>query len=770
VSHLTCALAPRCFPQPTHVECRDVQARLIDVARIRRLLVLLVTSGAFTSGACSGTAPATAPEPASPASPGATAAVDPPSPAVPANPNVDPRERELCEITLQTFESEHLLHRRIDAAVSRSAFETYIDRLDHNKLFLLKTDRNALAKYADKIGDELRAGSLDLAHDTEKLFARRVDIVDKMVAELLASPFDLTRDETVETDPKKLDFVDSDQDLRERWRQRLELEVLERLATMEQALHPDPAVKPPKGHGDAEKQAPPPPPTDIPATDEARQAKARGELAKSYAGRFARLMHPEKLGSVSDVINAIAAAYDPHTDYLPPNEEANFNIQMSGALEGIGAVLREKDHLIEISELVPGGASWRQGGLAPNDLILSVQQADGKDPVDVTDMRIDDVVKMIRGPKGTVVRLRIQKPTGTQDTVAITRDVVVIEEAYARGAILSRKGESIGYIHLPSFYGGQGSPRNAAKDVNKLLAEMQKRKVAGVVLDIRSNGGGLLSAAVEMTGGLIDKGPVVQVRDSHDKGEVLGDDDRGTFYDGPVVVMVDKFSASASEILAAALQDYHRAVIVGTTTHGKGTVQTIADLDRMFGTNDDLGEMKFTIQQFFRVDGPSTQLDGVTPDVVLPDPAGYVDTRERTLEHALPASKIAAVAHELWPAKWKLDVLANKSLARVAKQPVLSKIAAATEVLRARVADTKVPLQHDAWMTRRKQERAEYDAVSPDFDKNTASFQITPIGEAADAPPPGPGAKTDDRIAKWSASVARDPWIEESVNVLDDMH
>jgi len=376
---------------------------------------------------------------------------------------------------------------------------------------------------------------------------------------------------------------------------------------------------------------------------------------------------------------------------------------------------------------------------------------------------------MIRGPKGTVVRLHVQKQTGTQDTVAITRDVVVIEEAYARGAVLTRKGESIGYIHLPSFYGGQGSPRNAAKDVKKLLAEMQKRKVAGVVLDIRSNGGGLLAAAVDMTGSLIDRGPVVQVRDSRDRGEVLGDDDRGTDFDGPVVVMVDKFSASASEILAAALQDYHRAVIVGTTTHGKGTVQTLAELDHVMGTNDDLGVMKFTIQQFFRVDGPSTQLDGVTPDVVLPDPAGYIDTRERTLEHALPASKIAAVPHDIWPAKWKVDVLVKKSLARVAKQPVLSKVAAATEVLRARVADTKVPLQHDAWMARRKQERAEYDAVSPDFDKNAAGFVVAPIGEAAEPPPPGPGAKTDDRIAKWSASVARDPWIEESVNVLDDM-
>jgi carboxyl-terminal processing protease len=747
----------------------------MDVPRISRLLLAFALSA---GASCSGKAPASAPEPASPASPvaggpmaPATATPGDPAAAPPANANVDPRERELCEITLEMFEKEHLLHRRIDDDVSRGAFATYLDRLDHNKLFLLKADRDVLAHHADRIDDELRAGSLDLAHDGEKTFTTRVAVVDKMVAELLSAPFDLTKDETIETDPKKYDFAATDDELRDRWRQRLELEVLERVATMEDALHPETATQgQPKGKDSSAHKAPPPPPKDVPTTPEARQEKARTELAKSYSGRFARLAHPGALDGVSEVINAIAANYDPHTDYLPPSDKANFDIQMSGSLEGIGAVLREKDHLIEISELVPGGASWRQGGLAPGDLILSVQQSDDKEPVDVTDMRIDEVVKMIRGPKGTVVRLRIQKPTGAQDTVAITRDVVVIEEAYARGAILQRKGEpAIGYIHLPGFYGGRGSNRDAATDVKKLLVEMKDKKVAGVVIDIRSNGGGLLGAAVEMTGSLIDHGPVVQVRDSHDKKEVLTDDDKGTDYDGPVVVMVDKFSASASEILAAALQDYHRAVIVGTTTHGKGTVQTLADLDRMAGTQDDLGVMKLTIQQFFRVDGPSTQLDGVTPDVVLPDSAGYIDTRERTLEHALPASKIAAVPHDEWPGKWKVDVLAKKSLARVAKQPVLSKVAAATEVLRARVKETALPLQKDKWEARRKQEKAEFEAVSPDLDKNPAIFQVTPIGEAAEPPPSGPGAKTDDRIAKWSASIARDPWIEESVDVLGDM-
>ncbi|HEY6173952.1 MAG TPA: carboxy terminal-processing peptidase, partial [Kofleriaceae bacterium] len=521
---------------------------------------------------------------------------------------------------------------------------------------------------------------------------------------------------------------------------------------------------------DADDDDPRTPLAQIPTTPEGREAKARADLAKSYAARFTRLRHPGPFDAASELVNAVASSLDPHTTYLPPADKANFDIRMSGSLEGIGAVLRERDEYVEVVEIVPGGASWRRGGLDPGDLILSVAQ-DGQDPVDTFDMHLDDVVKMVRGRKGTVVTLRIKKPTGVQETLAITRDVVVVEESYARGAVLNRKGgRPFGYIHLPSFYGGRGpDQRTSGRDVAHLLDEMKALKVAGVVLDIRGNGGGLLGEAVTMTGAMIDRGPVVQVQDSRGQRETYTDDSSGVDYDGPLVVLVDRFSASASEILAGALQDYHRAVIVGTgPTHGKGTVQTLADLDRVTRSGVDLGTLKITVQQFFRVSGSSTQREGVTPDILLPDPAGHLDTGERKLDHAIPWSQIPAVDHEMWKATWKTPTLVERSAARVTKQPVLAKVAAMTQVLRASRDDTRIPLAKTAWEAHRKEQRAAFEAASPNLAAGPAAFAVKTLDDP-NTPPPGPGGNKVDRLARWRDSVARDPWIEECVNVLGDM-
>ena len=765
---------------------------------------------------------------------------------------LDPREATLSAAIVLLLEHEHLLRKPIDDELSRTAFETYLDRLDAGKMFLLRRDREALGRYADKIDDELRSGALELAHEGEKIYTARVEVVEKLVAELLAAPFNHDDEEWIELDPKKVEVATTEQELRDRWRRRLELEVLERVGQMEARLaaaeerHSADASKPggkakpgkpekpgakvgkaperpgpkigkagdpkhksartgglggpigsaagagsgaqasaedgpsgPKGPNDdnsdrrdADDDDPRTPLTQIPATPEAREAKARGDLAKTYAARFTRLRHPGPFDAASELVNAVASSLDPHTTYLPPADKANFDIRMSGSLEGIGAVLRERDEYVEVVEIVPGGASWRRGGLDPGDLILSVAQ-DGQEPVDTFDMHLDDVVKMIRGPKGTVVTLRIKKPTGVQDTIAITRDVVVVEESYARGAVLNRKsGRPYGYIHLPSFYGGRGrDQRTSGRDVAHLLDEMKALKVAGVVLDIRGNGGGLLGEAVTMTGAMIDRGPVVQVQDSRGQRETYTDDTSGTDFDGPLIVLVDRFSASASEILAGALQDYHRAVIVGTSpTHGKGTVQTLADLDRVTRSGVDLGTLKITVQQFFRVSGSSTQREGVTPDVLLPDPAGHLDTGEAKLDHAIPWSQIPAVDHETWPATWKTPTLVERSAARVAKQPVLAKVAAMTQVLRASRDDTRIPLAKAAWEAHRKEQRAAFEAASPNLATAPAAFTVKTLDDPnTPPPPPGAGGNRIDRLARWRESVARDPWIEECINILGDM-
>jgi carboxyl-terminal processing protease len=786
---------------------------------------------------------------AAPAAPGQGA------PAAPTPPP-DPREAALSEAMVKLLQREHLLRKPIDDALSRTAFATYVDRLDGGKMFLLARHREALTKYDDKIDDELRAGSLELAHEGSQIFVARVEVVAKVVAELLAAPFNHDDEEWVELDPKKIELAATEQELRDRWRRRLELEVLERVGQMEARLQAaaerdaknagkpgDKADKnaaraPGKANGgkanggkandgkandgkandktNAKASAPKAgdkggdaksgdkggnakagnakagdakagdakaapddddgdevatPLDKIPPTPEARDAKVRADLAKTYAARFTRLRHPGPFDAASDLVNAVTSSLDPHTNYLPPADKANFDLRMTGSLEGIGALLRERDDYVEVSEIVPGGASWRHGGLSAGDLIMAVSE-EGKEPVDTFDMRLDDVVKMIRGPKGTIVHLRIQKATGTQQTIAITRDIIVIEDTYARGAVLMRKGQpSYGYIHLPSFYGGRGAgQRTASTDVRKLLGEMKGRKLAGAILDIRSNGGGLLGDAIELTGAFIDRGPVVQVQDNRGRRETLSDDQRGVDFDGPVIVMVDRFSASASEILAGALQDYKRAIIVGTgPTHGKGTVQTLADLDRATGGKIDLGVLKITVQQFFRVTGASTQREGVMPDVVLPDPAGHLETGERELEHAIPWSAVPAVPHDTWNATWKTPTLVERSAVRIAKHPSFTKMAALTQLLRSTRDDTRLPLARAAWEARRKERRAAIEAASPDLRNAAPGLVVKALDESAPPPPPGPDGKTDDRPSRWRDNLARDPWVEECVNILGDM-
>ena len=683
--------------------------------------------------------------------------------AAPAPPkaHVDPREAALSQAVVELLEQQHLLHKHVDDELSRTAFGMYMERIDASKMFLLKGDRDALGKYADKIDDELKAGSLELAHEGQKVFVARVAVVEKLVAEILAAPMDHTDEEFIELDWKKVEPAATEQELRDRWRRRLELEVMERVGAMEDRLAD--AAKPKPAGADKDKKDVALPIDKIPTTPEAREEKARADLAKTYTSRFIRFRTPGPLDAASELINAVTASLDPHTDYLPPAEKANFDISMSGSLQGIGAVLREHDDYIEVVEIVPGGASARQGKLKENDLILAVEQA-GQEPVDVVNMHIDDVVRMVRGKKGTVVRLHVQHPTGDKETIEITRDNVVVEETYARGAVIQKKGQgAFGYIHLPSFYGGKGpGQRTAAGDVGKLLREMKTRKAKGVIIDIRSNGGGLLGDAIEMSGEMIDKGPVVQVQDSRGRKQVLGDDHAGTDYDGPVIILVNKFSASASEILAGAMQDYGRAIIVGagTGTHGKGTVQTVVDLDQATGANLDLGVLKLTIEQFFRVSGASTQREGVTPDIVLPDPSSYIESGEKTLEHAIAWSQVPAAAHDQWKATWQTPALVASSARRVAKTPVFGKINELSSLLKARKAETKIPLQRTAWDTWRKKEKAEIDAVSPNLDKQQPKFTVATIDEPA---------KPDERLVKWKDGLARDPWVDECMAILGDM-
>lgn len=692
----------------------------------------------------------------------------------------DPREAQLAKNIERLLSKEHVRDQAVSDAVSKDAFPKYLEELDGGKLFLLASDVQALTPYTDKMDDELREGDLVLARKGAAMLKHRRDVVAKLVAEMLAKPFDFTVDEKIESDPKKVQFAATEGELADRWRKFLKMQALERITQLEDTEQARAKKTPPK-----KDEVAPVKPLVIPPTFAGKEEKARTELATSYAVRFTRMADMEPLEPAEKFINAVASIYDPHTLYMPPAEKENFDIQISGSLEGIGAALGEEDHYIIVRDLIPGGASWQQGKLEAGDLILAVAQQ-GKDPVDVTDLPIDKVVKMVRGPKGTIVTLTVKKADGHTENISITRDVVRIEASYARGAVLDRgaKSDSVGYVYLPGFYGetrsGTTGPgdRNATGDVRKLLEKFQKQKLGSVIIDLRGNGGGLLGHARDITGLLIDTGPVVQTKSSDGEIGVLEDTDKGVAFSGDVVVMVDRFSASASEILAGALQDYKRAVIVGTgPTHGKGTVQTLVDLDRMRGgapaKGESMGVFKLTIEQYYRVNGDSTQWRGVVPDIVMPDPASYVDSGERSLEHTIPWSKVEPLKFKTVQHSWDMTALTAASAKRVTAEPVFGKVDAFAKLLKEQRKTTEFSLKRDVWQAERKKDKELLDTVRPKLDEGKPRFEVVPVEDPAAAAPKPAGDKQNDkvrgRLDKWQGDLARDPWLEEALRVIEDM-
>jgi carboxyl-terminal processing protease len=735
-------------------------------------LILLALVGGCSSPNATITPRSSAPAPSIVDAPPTTPAASSSLPELPA----DAREETLADATVHLLTKQHVLKKPIDDKLSKEAFPKYIEELDGAKLLLLQSDVDALAVLDGDIDDELKKGDLSLARKGAALIQKRREVVSKLVADLLSKPFTFTAKESFETDPKKRAYCKSEAELRDRWRQLLELSVLERIEQMEDLLaakdkKKDGAKDDPERDEASEKAL-----AAIPTTFEGREEKARKELAVRYESRFTRQKEMEKLEPAEQLINAVNAVYDPHTEYMAPSEKANFDIAITGTLEGIGAALGEQDHYVVVNDLIPGGAAWQQGKLAAGDLIIAVAQS-GKDPVDVTDMALDKVVEMIRGPKGTMVTLTVKKPDGHIETIVITRDVVKIEASYARGAILSagKKGEKVGYIHLPGFYGDLGGKkkagdRNATDDVRALLAQMKEKKVDAVILDMRGNGGGILAHARDISGLFIEQGPVVQTKDNEEKVEVLSDTDPSVAFGGRLVVMVDRFSASAAEITAGALQDYQRAVVVGTSaTHGKGTVQAVVDLDRIKSGGDPLGIYKVTMQEYYRVNGASTQLRGITPDILLPDPAGFVESGERTLFHPIPWSSVDPAKYSPVSHAWKIEDLVAASAARAKDNASFAKVEAFSKLIKARRDDTLEPLDRDGFFALKKKEKAELETADPKLKEMKPLFDVEALGGEATPTKTPADKKLQKRLDAWKDNLARDPWVEESMRVLADM-
>ncbi len=566
------------------------------------------------------------------------------------------RNRLLAYMLSHQLTSQHFAHKTLED-VAPAAFDLYLRQLDPRKRFLLKNDAHELRKLTDHIDDDLRRGLAPLPDKGSEILNNRAREVAIITEQLFEAGFDPFRVDHLEIDPKKIEFAADMDELRDRWRRILKMQVLETYLDM---LKEQESSK-----TDGERATPPEQPLEKKFQTDTINVSLWTKAVEKIRDRNRRFLQRQQQTTRQEHYNgffdSVAKAYDPHTSYMAPTSKEDFDIHMSGSLEGIGAMLREEDGNIKVVRVIPGSAAERQGQLQAEDIILAVAEK-GEEPVEISDMRIREAVSHIRGPKGTEVILTVQRPDGAKKVIPIVRDVVQIEETYVKSEVLKDSdGNKIGYIRIPSFYrnfadsGAKSTSRNVTQDMIKELHKLKKVDlIKGLIIDLRNNGGGSLSDAVTISGLFLPGGPIVQVKDQKGEIRVLDDTDKYVFYKDPVIILINKFSASASEILAAALQDYGRALVIGGDhTHGKGTVQTILDMNRNLPVlhrrqYEDLGALKVTIQQFYRVNGESTQYKGVEPDVIVPTVLDHLKSGEKYQDYSLPWDKVDAAKFTPW--------------------------------------------------------------------------------------------------------------------------
>jgi carboxyl-terminal processing protease len=619
---------------------------------------------------------------------------------------------------------------------------------------LTQEDDDRLNQYRTKIDDEIANSTFELYELSVKIAEASISEKENWYKELLSAPFDYEKEEFFETDGEKQNFSKNDAALKEEWRKYLKYQVVARLSDM---LDEQDKIKNTK---DTVAKI-------IPF--DTLELQARKRVLKLNDDWFKRLKKINRKERFSTYVNAITAMYDPHTEFFPPVEKKKFDQSMSGQLEGIGARLTTKDEYIKISEIVVGSPSWKQGELKAGDLIMKVAQGE-KEPVDVVGMDIDEAIELIKGKKGTEVRLTVKKADGSIKVIPIIRDIIQLEETFAHSAILNNH-KKIGYIKLPSFYSDftRNGAHRCAQDVKKEIEKLKAEGVEGLVLDLRDNGGGSLQEVVDMAGLFIPKGPIVQVRKKNGSSDQLRDYNGEQQYGGPVVIMVNHNSASASEILAAALQDYKRAVILGTPSFGKGTVQSFIDLDNyllpQFDTVKPLGSVKVTMQKFYRISGGTTQLKGVIPDIILPDPYSLIDLGEKELDNPLPWDEMPKADYTAY-SNIDYEKIRKMSSDRVKKNKSFQLIEQEAKDFKGRKDDTQYSLnlnKYRAEVKKLRDDAKKFDELKNDvkgFDTHLLSVDLENMQK---------DSLRTDREKKWANNLKKDIYLFEATNVINDL-
>ncbi|MAW97181.1 MULTISPECIES: carboxy terminal-processing peptidase [unclassified Leeuwenhoekiella] len=665
------------------------------------------------------------------------------------------KDKVLISLISYVLEKGHYDAKDFDDEFSEQVFNDFITALDPLKRYFLASDIKEFEVYKDQIDDQIRKEDITFFDMAYTRLRERMEESKKIYEEVLDKPFDYTEEDSIDTDYENVAYAKNRKELKERWENQLKFSAIG--TYYDRIQEEDKKAKDSTGY--------------TLMSNEALEEEARKTTKDSYAEYFEFADELDRDDYFSVYINSIVEEFDPHTTYFAPVDKDRFDMQMSGQFQGIGARLQKKSNEISITEIISGGPAWRGEQLEEGDIILKVKQQDEDVATSVVGMRLDDAVELIKGPKGTVVTLNVKKKDGTIRNVAITRDVVELEETYAKTTTVEKEGRKYGVINLPKFYFDMqnANQRNAATDVKQEILRLQDEGAEGLVIDLRSNGGGSLSTVVDIAGLFIKEGPVVQVKSNGADSEILKDKDPNILWDKPLVILVNEISASASEILAAAMQDYKRAVIIGSKqTYGKGTVQNVYDLNRWLRQNDlgDMGALKITTQKFYRINGGSTQLEGVKSDVVVPDRYSYIDIGEKDLENPLPWDKIAPADYKVWDGYIDYEQTINNSNARMSQNEQLQLIEENAKWIKSKQDDSVWPLNLEQYAAKVEQSEAEakrFDALrdyKTDLVYKSLPYELKEFQK---------DTVLKEKRQRWHEELAKDVYMEEAINVLEDL-
>ncbi len=665
------------------------------------------------------------------------------------------RHRKLLSTIGHLLETEHYSPRKIDDDFSKDVFKEYLKALDPEKNIFLQSDINALRVYETKLDDEIHGDAILFQPATSVIYEKRVTEARKVFETVIQTPFDFSIDDSVllDVDVKLAPLNENDRNTY--WHQILKYKTLDRFVNLTEEREKNKSKE-----------------KFVVKADSTLEREARASVKKEYLKRFERLEKTfDKEKRFELFLNTITGLMDPHTDYMAPVEKRSFTEQMSGTFYGIGAQLTQDDNGIKIASIQPGGAAWKSGQLVVNDVIVKVAQG-ADEPVDVSGYETTDAVKLIRGNLGTEVRLTIRKPDGSYKIVALKREKIVLDEGFARSAIIQKGADKYGYILLPDFYAdferedGARCARDVAKEIEKLKAE----NVKGIAIDVRYNGGGSLYEVVQMAGLFIDQGPMVQIRNKEGRSQTLSDEVPGSIYNGPLVVMVNEFSASASEIFAGAIQDYKRGIIMGSTsTYGKGTVQRNVPFGKPLddlGIQTEYGAVKLTFQKFYRVTGSSTQRKGVVPDVILPDEYEFLKYREKDNESSLPWDEMSRAKFQVWPGNAPIAAIAAKVNDKIAKDTSMIAFKKTLAWVSTQM-DRPVHLKLDKYIAFRKQLQSTM-IQNDNRLKLKDSMQVIALKADYNKFYNNPDKTKQDRYQAWLKVIAKDAQINEASKLLGE--